>query len=238
MQPPQRPDRADQSVRDGGDKWLKRSSFSMHAMNAGDLPLVQVEVLVYRAHGLVSFHATFVLIVGIFLIASDSSRSTHSKYHMHSAFAHRPQPLAEHLPSRTATVGGNRLRSVEDIVEAAGTVQQSMAAISLAGTRRVRQGSYPSRSNSPGRVGHRFRSRLAYPYWRRIPASNSKLIQGNLSNIRMRGALHISFTLRGDGKLIRVISARSHAPQGTITAMNKKLKSIPKFRSEVEERRF
>jgi predicted DNA binding CopG/RHH family protein len=43
--------------------------------------------------------------------------------------------------------------------------------------------------------------------------------------------------LRGDGKLIRVISARTmHRKSGHV--MNKKLKSIPKFRSEAEERRF
>jgi uncharacterized DUF497 family protein len=47
--------------------------------------------------------------------------------------------------------------------------------------------------------------------------------------------LHISFTLRGNGKLFRVISARTmHRKE----RMNKKLKSIPKFRSEAEERRF
>src|SRR6266481_6515939 len=47
--------------------------------------------------------------------------------------------------------------------------------------------------------------------------------------------LHISFTLRGNGKLIRVISARAMRRK---ERMNKKLKSIPKFRSEAEERRF
>ena len=49
--------------------------------------------------------------------------------------------------------------------------------------------------------------------------------------------LHISFTLRDDGKLIRVISARAMHRKERLR-MNKKLKSIPKFRSEAEERRF
>ena len=49
--------------------------------------------------------------------------------------------------------------------------------------------------------------------------------------------LHISFTLRGDGRLIRVISARTMLVRNGY-AMNTKLKSIPKFRNEAEERRF
>ena len=49
--------------------------------------------------------------------------------------------------------------------------------------------------------------------------------------------LHVSFTLRGGGKLIRIISARASTLRRDC-AMNKKLKSIPKLRSEAEERQF
>jgi uncharacterized DUF497 family protein len=48
--------------------------------------------------------------------------------------------------------------------------------------------------------------------------------------------LHITFTLRGDGKLIRVISGRDmHRNEPT---MSKRLKTIPKFSSEAAERTF
>ena len=49
--------------------------------------------------------------------------------------------------------------------------------------------------------------------------------------------LHVTFTLRGDSRKIRVISARDMNRKERAT-MNKKLKPIPKFRDEAAERKF
>jgi uncharacterized DUF497 family protein len=49
--------------------------------------------------------------------------------------------------------------------------------------------------------------------------------------------LHITFTLRNDDRLIRVISAGPCIAENGY-AMSKSPKSVPKFRSEAEERRF
>jgi uncharacterized DUF497 family protein len=49
--------------------------------------------------------------------------------------------------------------------------------------------------------------------------------------------LHITFTLRGDGRLIRVVSARDmHRKEKP--AMRKQLKPVPNFKDEAQERKF
>jgi uncharacterized DUF497 family protein len=50
--------------------------------------------------------------------------------------------------------------------------------------------------------------------------------------------LQISFTLRGGGRLVRVISARDMSRKEKESGMNRKLKPIPRFRDETEERHF
>ena len=49
--------------------------------------------------------------------------------------------------------------------------------------------------------------------------------------------LHVTFALRGGGKLIRVISARDMVGRNVAT-MSKRLKTIPKFSNESGERAF
>jgi uncharacterized DUF497 family protein len=50
--------------------------------------------------------------------------------------------------------------------------------------------------------------------------------------------LHVTFTLRAQGSLIRVISARDMHRKERTRAMRRKLKPVPAFASEADERRF
>ena len=58
------------------------------------------------------FYATFVLIVGILLISSESSRSAFQVWSALCIRAQTPAPSPNSLPSRTATVGETGLRSL------------------------------------------------------------------------------------------------------------------------------
>ena len=63
-----------------------------------------------------SFHATFVLIVGIFLISSDG-RVPHSKYHMHSHPRPHSSAIAKQFTEPDGNGRGNRFALVKDVVE-------------------------------------------------------------------------------------------------------------------------